>query len=168
MTSEALIARFRNPLRAFVKARVVQEDAEDIVQDVFCAILEKGPSLSTVQQPESYLYGIAKNRIFSYYARKKREVSTRALGIDVEGLIDPVSEIDELIRSSRKDELTRCLSCLPSTYYLTLTLYLGCDDLQKIAATLHIEYATVRWRLHKGIKLIKKLLENEEEGRSKP
>jgi RNA polymerase sigma-70 factor (ECF subfamily) len=103
--------RFYPTIRAFIASRVSSAaDAEDIAQDVFVELHKKNGWHEGLEDPETYVFGIAKNLIRQYY--RKRAKSVKAIPIEEIGPIaaghdrrqdsDPESRI-------RKQELTEAI-----------------------------------------------------------
>ena len=61
-------------LRDFIRKRVVdQNDAEDILQDVFSELVEAYRLMKTVEQVTAWLFRVARNRITDLFRRRTRE-----------------------------------------------------------------------------------------------
>ena len=48
------------------------EDAEDLVQDVMCAIIEAYPRFRGTSSVTTWVYGICKNILYSHWSKRKR------------------------------------------------------------------------------------------------
>jgi RNA polymerase sigma factor (sigma-70 family) len=71
------IARERNRLRSFIRKRVANADeAEDILQDVFCELVEAARLMKPVEQVNAWLFRVARNKITDLFRKRKPEVST--------------------------------------------------------------------------------------------
>jgi RNA polymerase sigma factor (sigma-70 family) len=71
--SEA-INRDHARLRNFIRSRVAdQDDAEDILQDVFYELVEAYRMMKPIEQVTAWLYRVARNRIIDRFRRKNRE-----------------------------------------------------------------------------------------------
>jgi RNA polymerase sigma factor (sigma-70 family) len=69
----AAVARERGRLRHFIRRRVIdQDDAEDILQDVFEELVEASRLTEPIEQIGAWLFRVARNRIIDRF-RKKRE-----------------------------------------------------------------------------------------------
>lgn len=69
------IQKERGKLLGFIRKRVKSdEDAQDILQDVFYQFIQIYRGLETIEKTSSWLYRVARNRITDSY-RKKRESS---------------------------------------------------------------------------------------------
>ena len=70
------IEREQGRLRNFIRRRVPdQGDAEDILQDVFCELLEAYRMMKPVEQVTAWLFSVARNRITDLFRRKTRETT---------------------------------------------------------------------------------------------
>ncbi len=66
----------------FIRKRVDdEEDAEDILQDVFSELIEAYRLMKPVEQVGAWLYRVARNRIIDRF-RKRRPVGLREIGLD--------------------------------------------------------------------------------------
>ena len=69
------IRQERDRLLRFIRTRVPSEDdAQDILQDVFWQLTEAYRGLETIERVTSWLFQVARNKIVDSYRRKKREV----------------------------------------------------------------------------------------------
>lgn len=65
-------------LRNFIRRRVADaEDAEDVLQEVFYALVQATPVLQPVEHVTAWLFHVASNRIIDLF-RKKRDVALTA------------------------------------------------------------------------------------------
>jgi RNA polymerase sigma factor (sigma-70 family) len=68
------VERDRSRLRAFIRRRVPDpRDAEDILQDVFCELVEANRLLMPVGHVTGWLFRVARNRITDLFRKKKPE-----------------------------------------------------------------------------------------------
>jgi RNA polymerase sigma factor (sigma-70 family) len=68
--SEA-IEREQTRLRNFIRRRVPELDAEDILQDVFFELVEAYRLMKPVEQVGAWLFRVARNRITDFFRKKK-------------------------------------------------------------------------------------------------
>lgn len=130
--------------------------AEDIVQDVFVAVMHDGgrfePGRSTVA---AWLCGIARNLLRQRFARDRR---LEPLAHDEEPPESAVAQPDalaDLLRVERVEALRRAVLSLPLRYREAVVFC----DLQELsysdaAAALSCAVGTVRSRLHRGRALL--------------
>src|SRR5271154_3965198 len=77
-----IFRREQGRLRNFVRRRVADEgDAEDILQDVFYALVAADWLTRPVEQAGAWLFRVARNRIVDFF-RKKRPVQFADEGIE--------------------------------------------------------------------------------------
>ena len=116
LTNDRLSEIFRREqsrLRSFVRRRVADEgDAEDILQDVFFALVEANWLTKPVEQAGAWLFRVARNRIIDFF-RKKRPVQFEAEGIEDLLPSADASPEEAYVRSLLWEELEQALAELP-------------------------------------------------------
>ncbi len=108
-----IVRRERGRLRNFIRRRVDDEgDAEDILQDVFFALVEANWLTRPVEQAGAWLFRVARNRIIDF-VRKKRPGRFEDEG--VEDLLPSADAGPEeaYARSLLWEELEQALAELP-------------------------------------------------------
>jgi RNA polymerase sigma-70 factor (ECF subfamily) len=125
--------------------------AEDVVQDVFLALMRDLDRYDTNRTLRTYLFGIARN-----LARYKTRSLRRLISLDQTE--EPVGRDDPAVALASNDEanyLRRCLVGLPARYREVIIL---CDlhelDYAETAVALEVPIGTVRSRLHRGRQLL--------------
>jgi len=84
------IRREQGRLWTFVRQRVAdREDAEDILQEVFCELIEAVRLMKPIEHASAWLFRVARNRIADLYRKKKPAVSIDAPVIDTYGAGSP-------------------------------------------------------------------------------
>src|SRR5919109_2435291 len=69
-----VVKRERSRLRNFIRRRVPDPlDAEDILQDVFYALVEANRLLMPIEHVTGWLFRVARNRITDLFRKKKPE-----------------------------------------------------------------------------------------------
>jgi RNA polymerase sigma factor (sigma-70 family) len=92
-----VVERERSRLLGFIRRRVPDpRDAEDILQDVFSALVEANRLLMPVEHVTGWLFRVARNRITDLFRKKKPE------------------SIGDTVLSDEEDELLRLDDLLPS------------------------------------------------------
>ena len=85
-----LVKREQSRLRNFIRRRVPDPgDAEDILQDVFCKLVEANHLLMPIEHLTGWLFRVARNRITDLFRKQKPESFSDAAVAD---------EDDELLR----------------------------------------------------------------------
>jgi RNA polymerase sigma factor (sigma-70 family) len=68
------IRDYSKRLRAFIGQRVASdEDAEDILQDVFYQLVEAERLTKPIEELTAWLYSVTRNRITDWYRKKRPE-----------------------------------------------------------------------------------------------
>jgi RNA polymerase sigma factor (sigma-70 family) len=69
-----VVRREQSRLHAFIRRRVADpRDAEDILQDVFCSLVEANRLLMPIDHITGWLFRLARNRITDLFRKKKPE-----------------------------------------------------------------------------------------------
>jgi RNA polymerase sigma factor (sigma-70 family) len=77
------VTRERSRLRGFIRRRVPDaRDAEDILQDVFFALVEANRLLVPIDHVTGWLFRVARNRIIDLFRARRPEVSGERLVLD--------------------------------------------------------------------------------------
>ncbi len=104
-------------LLAFIRSKVRRnEDAEDILQDVFYQAVASVNVLEPVENLAGWLYAVAKNRIIDWYRKKKEPVLNPIVEqMTLQALVDDseIRALDEHTRSLVMDALWEALEELP-------------------------------------------------------
>lgn len=130
--------------------------AEDIVQEVFLALMRQGSRYAPERALLStYLFGIARHQTRRRLARERRFVGFGDEDCRSHEPVAPGSVADEVIRECELQRLRRAIVALPSRYREAVILC----DLQNLAyaeaaATLGCAIGTIRSRLHRGRQLL--------------
>ena len=80
------VRKERDRLLRFIRTRVRNEDdAQDILQDVFWQLIEAYRGPETIERVTSWLFQVARNKIVDRYRRKEREAPLRTAAEREEG-----------------------------------------------------------------------------------
>jgi RNA polymerase sigma factor (sigma-70 family) len=92
-----VVERERSRLRGFIRGRVADPgDAEDILQDVFYALVEANRLLMPIEHVTGWLFRVARNRITDLFRKKKPESFGETAAADEE---DARLELEDLLPS---------------------------------------------------------------------
>jgi RNA polymerase sigma factor (sigma-70 family) len=81
-----VIAEQRPRLRNFIRKRVPNEaDVEDLLQEVFCKLVEAHRLLMPIDYVTGWLFRVARNRITDFFRKKRPEAFTDAAAVDENG-----------------------------------------------------------------------------------
>ena len=118
-----VVAREGSRLSGFIRRRVSDvRDAEDILQDVFCELVEANRLLMPIDHVAGWLFQVARNRIADLFRKKKPERLGDNLSpghggehLEIEDMLpSPDAGPDSLYaRAVLLDELERALAELP-------------------------------------------------------
>lgn len=147
---------YQEPLKRFIKKRVENEqDAQDVLQDVFLKVQSKLKSLTDDNKLESWLYEIARNTIIDYYRKSSKN--------------DRLTILDECLECPVKDEkyanieIASCLKSmineLPDIYKQAIIMTQFQHVTQKeLSQRLGISLSGAKSRVQRGKKLLKGML----------
>jgi RNA polymerase sigma factor (sigma-70 family) len=110
-----IVNRERSRLRSFIRRRVADpRDAEDILQDVFSALVEANRLLMPIDHITGWLYRVARNRIIDLFrARAGRKEDSAPL--ELEHLLPSAAAgpDDEYARTALLEALEQAIAELP-------------------------------------------------------
>lgn len=120
-----IFGKYRKQLLAFIRDRVPEdEDAEDILQDVFLRLLQTEETTS-VLQISGWLYRVARNRIIDRHRKQQEERMPRTVvqqdgSVFMREITDILSDEDrspdrEYVRSLVWEQLEKSLDELPAS-----------------------------------------------------
>ena len=153
---DELIQRWHGPIRQYLRNLTDDDAAQDIAQDIWLRVLRGIGGLRDPAKLRSWLFGIA-HRTWIDTLRKKYAVVIADIDeVDQRELPEPgLSEDLEQELAAMEHELTR----LPAIEREALTLfYLRELSLQEIAQALEIPVGTVKSRLHRARRLLRREL----------
>src|ERR1035438_5739230 len=82
-----VVKQEQSRLRNFIRRRVPDpRDADDILQEVFYALIEANRLLVPIEHVTGWLFRVARNRITDLFRKKKPESLNEAVGNDDESL----------------------------------------------------------------------------------
>ncbi len=107
---EKTVEKERRKLFNFIRRRVAfQEDAEDILQDVFYQLVNMYDSIGSIDKVASWMYRVARNKITDAQRKKKAELlSDQTYGNDGEEILY-LQDILPDLSNSTEDVLLRDL-----------------------------------------------------------
>jgi RNA polymerase sigma factor (sigma-70 family) len=89
-----VVKREQSRLRAFIRRRVGDpRDAEDVLQDVFCELVEANRLLMPIEHVTGWLFRVARNRITDLFRRKKPESFGDAAVADEDDELLPLEDL---------------------------------------------------------------------------
>ena len=151
--TEDIWHEYHSRLAAFIRGKVAEDAAEDLLQDIFMKIHLHIDSLKDVTKLESWLYQITRNAITDYY--RSRRVSEEL----PEWIEQPLPEEEDSVRK----ELSACLEpmvrALPDKYRNAIRLSEMENRTQKeVAEVERISLSGAKSRVQRGRALLKNML----------
>ncbi|MHB8599284.1 MAG: RNA polymerase sigma factor SigZ [Ktedonobacteraceae bacterium] len=158
ITTENVWDTFNVNLKQFILKRVASEDnAEDILQEVFVKIHTRIHTLRDEEKLPGWIYQIARNAIYDYYRSQRDTLALQALP----NAPDFIAE--EMFGDSAIEELLPCIremvERLPVEYRqaLILTEYERLSQ-KELAERLGISYSGAKSRVQRAREKLKKML----------
>ena len=146
------------------------EEAQDLYQDTFLKLYEIRDRLVTLNNPKSYLMGIAVN----LYRNEKRKLSVRRRIVGVWQSVEEMdTDIPEDARLLEEEVIAReecrivrsAVQSLADKYRLSVLLfYMEELSLSEIASVLRLPEGTVKSRLHRAKRILQQMLMEKQEG----
>lgn len=141
--------------------------ADDLYQDTFLKAMELSEKIEYDKNPKSYLLSIA----VRLWNNRKRKYAWRRRIADIQPLVEEESLYksqsqeasieDQIISKEEKKFVNNAINSLPQRFKVILLLYYMEDlSVLQIADILNIPNGTVKSRLYKARKLLKKELED--------
>lgn len=152
---EVLFKTYFKGLCIFARQFVPDNDkVQDIVQDVFLNIWEKGEMLASESQVKGYLYTAVRNRCLNYI-RDNKKFSDNVEVAHIENSDNSsrieYRELDKLIRSAINELPEKCKEVFELSRFQDLKY-------QQIADTLGISVKTVEAQMTKALKVLREKL----------
>jgi RNA polymerase sigma-70 factor (ECF subfamily) len=136
--------------RQFVHER---EQAEDIVQDVFCRIYDTRPHLSGVESLKAYLYGAVRNACLNHLREDKRRRERE--GRFVDELRNDAIFFDMVIENEVYRQLHFLLNELPPKCRAVFEKTIDGATSEEIAHEMNISVETVKTQRKKAKRLLR-------------
>lgn len=143
---------------AYFASRVLkdQEAGEDMVQDVFVMLYEKGIPVGEEEEVRSYLFVAVRNRCFDYLKHLKIVEKHQKENEDDELAYDSI--VASIIETETLTILKQEIDLLPAECGKVMRLLIQGYNSTEIAQQLGVEPSTVRAQKQRGIMLLKKKL----------
>ena len=151
---ETLWEQYCCQLKAFIQSRVADEDdADDLLQEVFIRIHTRLCSLRDLSKLESWIYQVTRNAIIDHYR-------SRRPGVELSESIPTEDEIDEDgPEADLTPSLTSMVDELPALYRdaLLLTEYQGLNQRQ-MADRMGISFSGAKSRVQRARRMLRDML----------
>ncbi len=135
-----------------------RETAEEVFQDTWVRVLERGHQYNHKWKFEAWLFTIARNLVIDLQRRRQPRLidllggdghEEKALEIEASG---QASALDEVARQEEGERVSAAMAGLPANYREVLTLRFHEDmTLEEIAEVVQAPLPTVKSRLYRGL-----------------
>lgn len=150
----------------FLRVTNSNEEAEDLLQDLFMKLLGKIEAYRHDGRFESWLFCVAANLVRDRFRHRKRRLRTVSLEAVGAGCVmsNPMtaahdSPPQQLLKSEETDHLQQALNRLSDfDREIILLRHYGGLSFRKIAEHFDIPISTALARVHRGLKKLKKLM----------
>lgn len=139
------------------------QDAEDLCHDVFVTVFRQ--DWRSVEHTRAWILRIAMNQCLNLLKRKQAQLKkVSQVQLLQEQTTASVKSVDTIVlEKAAEEEWEALLRQLPEKLMAVVTLrYIGELSLVEIAETLKIPVGTVKSRLHKALKIMRKKLEQKQ------
>ena len=167
------IVQIMTPKLAKIARYYTNQNAEDILQEVWLKIWERVSVLASVERPHYWFYTVVRHHCYDM-GRKEQRRSRDAEVVPIHcesvrdylemtygAIADYTSPEELLIKRETAEFIRRNLGRLKEIYALPMHLYYFDDmTLAEIGLLLDLPVSTVKWRLHAGRNLLKKEIVN--------
>lgn len=141
------------------------EEAEDLAQEAFLRLYQRGSIYREQGKLQAYLYRIATNLFRSQIRRQQRWKHLRSLLIASNGHRPDPPQPSQLLQSELGEQLSVALLQLPIRYRTPLVLaFVEGWSHRQIAAAMRCREGTVKSRIHRGRRLLRAELETYHKG----
>ena len=131
-----------------------QEIAQDLTSETFLRGWESFKSGNKIENPQAFLYKIARNLVTDHYREKGK---TRIVSADYVKITDPRTNLEEkAILNSDLDNIRLALTNLKEDYQnVIIWHYLDDFSISEVAKMLEKSEPAVRVQLHRALKALK-------------
>ncbi len=160
---DQLIELYRFRLFRYLLSLTCQrETAEELFQETWIRVLERGHQYNHRWKFEAWLFTIARNLVIDRQRRRQPRFLDLLGGDDPEGkpleieASDQASALEEVEQQEEGERVAQVMSCLPANYREVLTLRFQEDmTLEEIAEVVAAPLATVKSRLYRGLEAMR-------------
>src|SRR5215510_1813953 len=141
--------------------------AEDVFQETWLRVLERGHQYRAQWKFEVWLFSIARHLVIDEARRKKgtslQELMDPEAGTGFQPVADGPSPFEEMSAGEEGQRVSRFLSRIPAAYREVLALRFQDElALEEIATVVHAPLSTVKSRLYRGLEALRRLMEVEQ------
>jgi RNA polymerase sigma-70 factor (ECF subfamily) len=160
-----LVDRYKDRLVNYLASLVRnRERAEDLAQESFIRLYERGRGYRDQGQLQAYLFRIATNLLRSQERRAARWKRVRTLLFAPGDAVAPPGQEARLLRDEANDRVRKAIASLPLHYRAPLVLHeIDGWRYKEICEALDCEEGTVKSRIHRARKLLEQQLRPQPE-----
>jgi RNA polymerase sigma-70 factor, ECF subfamily len=141
--------------------------AQDLFQETWLRVLERGRQYRSQWKFEVWLFSIARHLVIDEARRKKgtslQELMDPEAGTGFQPVADGPSPFEEMSAGEEGQRMSRFLSRIPAGYREVLALRFQDElALEEIATVVHAPLSTVKSRLYRGLEALRRLMEVEQ------
>ena len=135
-----------------------QEVAQDLCSETFLRVWECFKDNKNIDNPQAFLYQIARNLIIDYYRERGR---TQTISADYVSIIDPGQDLEKkTFQDSDLETIKSSLADLKQDYQeMIIWHYIDDFSVPEIAKMIDKKEGTVRVNLHRALKALKNKIE---------
>jgi RNA polymerase sigma-70 factor (ECF subfamily) len=142
-----------------------KETAEDLFQETWLRVLERGRQYAGKWEFGTWLFAIARHLVIDLQRRRQPRYVDLLEGRDEEGQAleqatnGQPSALELIERREESERMTASLACLPAPYREVLVLRFQEDmALEEIAEVIGAPLSTVKSRLHRGLEAMRQFI----------
>lgn len=154
--SNYLARRYNADLYAYFCSRVGPDDAQDLTQLTLLHTVARVERFREESSFRHYVFSVARRVLCERHRRLLRRLDTEECGSEPPAIQTTPSEL--VFWTEYRERLVRAIATLNEHYRVVVDLYLRGSDNFEIAATLGLEYNTVRSRLSRGLTSVRQRL----------
>jgi RNA polymerase sigma-70 factor, ECF subfamily len=168
---DRLIEQFRFRLFRYLQCLTCQrETAEEVFQETWIRVLERGHQYNHKWKFESWLFTIARNLVIDRQRRRQPRLINLLGGggheeqaLEIEAA-NQTSAFEEVTRREEGERIAAALATLPANYREVLTLRFQEEmTLEEIAAVVQAPLPTVKSRLYRGLEAMRLQLQGAQQ-----
>lgn len=143
-----------------------QEDAEEVLQEVFLQIWNRASTFDTARENVyAWLTALARNRAIDRIRSRAYRNTQQEVGevfLDVSGLEETGTALDAMVMMEQADEVRQALKEIPSEQRELIEMaYFEGHSQSQLAERLNLPLGTVKTRMRQGMKKLCGLLEGQ-------
>jgi RNA polymerase sigma-70 factor (ECF subfamily) len=150
-----LYRRYKPQLESFIRTKVnKEEDCEEVLQDTLFAFIEALRDFHGKSKVKTFLFAICNHKIIDYYRRKKIKHLVFSQMPQLEFLVSPLLEPEEVYDEKQmREKISRVFSAILPHYRDILKYkYIEGRSVEDIAHTMNVSFKSVESRLFRARK----------------